>query len=156
LYGTAKHAVLGLFRTMRASSFVDGVRVTMINPYFIETPIVPTIGRLIMAGGAIGKVEDVVDAASRLVADSRILGRALCIGPKVRVVQHDDGEFDVVPRDSKQGFEQAIWEVYADDFEDTEVFGSRMVGILKGAAAIKGWAGWLSDVGSAFKYALFG
>jgi len=128
----------------------------MINPYFIETPIVPTIGRLIMAGGAIGKVEDVVDAASRLVADSRILGRALCIGPKVRVVQHDDGEFDVIPRDSKQGFEQAIWEVYADDFEDTEVFGSRMVGILKGAAAIKGWAGWLSDVGSAFKYALFG
>jgi NAD(P)-dependent dehydrogenase (short-subunit alcohol dehydrogenase family) len=156
LYGTAKHAVLGLFRTMRASSFVDGVRVTMINPYFIETPIVPTIGRLLMAGGAIGKVEDVVDAASRLVADSRILGRALCIGPKVRVIQHEDGEFDVVPRSSAQGTDNAIWEVYADDFEDAEIFGSRMIGILKGAAALKGWAGMINDIVGAFKYALFG
>lgn len=156
LYGTAKHAVLGLFRTMRASSFIDGIRVTMINPYFIETPIVPTPGRLLMAGGAIGKVEDVVDAASRLVADSRILGRALCIGPKVRVVQHDDGEFDVVARNSGLGMESAIWEVHADDYEDTEIFSARMIGILKGAAALKGWAGTIRDVLDAFKYMLFG
>ena len=41
-------------------------------------------------GGGMGKVEDVVNAATRFVADSRILGRTLCIGPKVHAKQTKD------------------------------------------------------------------
>lgn len=49
----------------------------MLCPYFIDTPIVPATVRVLLAGGSMGKPEDVVDAATRLVADTRIVGRSL-------------------------------------------------------------------------------
>jgi len=156
LYGTAKHGVLGLFRSLRASSFVDGVRVTAIFPYFIETPIMPAPGRLILAGGGMGKVEDVVDAATRLVADSRIVGRGLVVGPKVNVKQQESGEWVVLPKDAPEGEVRAVWEAYADDFEDSEQFTRQMMKVLNGVARVKGWAGWVSDVIAAIRYGLFG
>ncbi|KAF2436593.1 NAD(P)-binding protein [Tothia fuscella] len=151
LYGTSKHGVLGLFRTLRASSFIDGCRTNIICPYFIETPMVPTAGRLILAGGASGRVEDVVDAATRLTADSSILGRGLCIGPKARVKQEGD---DFVL--SENGEEKAIWEIYADDFVDTEIFTQRFIRILNGIASVKGWYGFGRDAFAAIKYGIFG
>lgn len=111
-YGIAKHGVLGLFRSMRVSGFTHGMRVNMICPYFIDTPILTTGARLILAGGAVGKPEDVVDAATRLMADTSIVGRALVVGPKARV----DEEWQILPADSKKGKEAAVWEAYADDF----------------------------------------
>lgn len=112
-YCVSKHGVLGMFRSLRSTSFLHGTRVNMLLPYFIDTPIVPTTGRLLLAGGASGKPEDVIDAGTRLMADTRINGRALAIGPKVTV---KDG-FELVPKGSKDGEETAIWEPYADDFE---------------------------------------
>jgi len=156
LYGTAKHGVVGLFRSLRASAFIDGVRVNAIFPYFIETPIMPTPGRLLLAGGGMGKVEDVVDAASRLAADSSILGRGLAVGPKVKVKQQEDGEWVVVPKEAADGEERAIWEAYADDFEDTELFTRRLIRILNGVAGLKGWIGMVKDIYSAIRYGLFG
>jgi NAD(P)-dependent dehydrogenase (short-subunit alcohol dehydrogenase family) len=87
-------------------------RMTVLCPYFIDTPIIPAGGRLLLAGGAMGKPEDVVDAGTRLMADSRIAGRALAIGPRVTV----DGDWQLVPQGSKDGKEIAVWEAYADDF----------------------------------------
>jgi NAD(P)-dependent dehydrogenase (short-subunit alcohol dehydrogenase family) len=156
LYGTAKHGVLGLFRSLRGSSFVDGVRVNMICPYFIETPILNAGARLLLAGAGVGKVDDVVDAATRLTADSSILGRALCIGPKTRVKQQEDGEWIVLPRNSTEGEEKAVWEAYADDYEDVELFTRNLVKILNGVTVLKGWAGWFADIVGAIKYGIFG
>jgi NAD(P)-dependent dehydrogenase (short-subunit alcohol dehydrogenase family) len=156
LYGTAKHGVLGLFRSLRASSFVDGVRVTAIFPYFMETPLMHASGRLLMAGGAMGKAEDVVDAATRLVADSRIVGRGLAVGAKAKVKQEENGEWVVVPKDSPDGEERAVWEAYADDFEDSERFTHQIVRILNRVARAKGWIGWFSDIIAALRYGLFG
>lgn len=152
LYCVSKHGVLGLFRTLRASTVVTGVRVNIICPYFIDTPLLPVIGRAILAGGAMGKPEDVVDAATRLMADSRIAGRALCIGPKVRT--STDNEFQLVPHTDKMGKEVAIWEAYADDFELNEVFNRRMVGLLNQVEATRGWVGWAGDILGAFTYPL--
>lgn len=59
-----------------------------------------------------GKPEDVVDAGTRLMADSRINGRALAIGPKVTV----DSNSQLVPDGTKDGKQLAVWEAYADDF----------------------------------------
>ena len=73
-YGVAKHGVLGLFRCLRATAWVHGIRVNMLCPYFIDTPIVTGAARAILAGGAMGTPEDVIDAASRLAADNRIIG----------------------------------------------------------------------------------
>jgi hypothetical protein len=152
LYCVSKHGVLGLFRTLRASTVITGVRVNLICPYFIDTPLIPAIGRVILAGGATGKPEDVVDAATRLMADTRIVGRALCIGPKVKVSADD--EFQLVPQTDKSGKELAVWEAFADDFEMNEVFNRRMVGLLNRVEATRGWVGWAGDMLGAFTYPL--
>ncbi|MCJ1366468.1 hypothetical protein MMC16_005597 [Acarospora aff. strigata] len=156
LYGVAKHGVLGLFRCLRSSSFAHGVRVNILCPYFIDTPLLGADARAILAGGALGKVEDVVDAGTRFAADPRIVGRALVVGPKLRVEQKGDGDWSLVEKRVADGVDKAIWEIYADDFEDSELFQRRMVGILNAATALRGWSGWASDMAGAIWYALRG
>ncbi|KAG4032048.1 hypothetical protein MFRU_008g03980 [Monilinia fructicola] len=148
LYAVSKHGVLGLFRTLRSTSFTNGVRVNMLCPYFIDTPLIPTGGRLILAGGAMGKPEDVVDAGTRLVADTRIVGRALVIGPKVRV----DEELNLLPETSEEGNYKAVWEAYADDLNELEIFGSRFVRMLNTVETVRGWGGWTFDILTALMY----
>jgi NAD(P)-dependent dehydrogenase (short-subunit alcohol dehydrogenase family) len=153
-YGAAKHAVLGLFRSLRASSHVSGVRVNLLCPYFIDTPIVTTGARLALAGGGMGKVEDVVDAASRFVADSRILGRALVIGPKVTVKQLDNGEWSLVSKDVPGSRETALWEPCADDWEDVDAFDRNLIKVLNSYQAARGWIGWATDIVKAIGHGL--
>jgi hypothetical protein len=86
----------------------------MICPYFIDTPLLNVAARLALAGGATGKPEDVVDAATRLMADTRIVGRALVVGPKVR----RDDDWQLLPSSSTEGHESAVWEAYAEDFTE--------------------------------------
>lgn len=150
-YCAAKHAVLGLFRSLRSTSFMHGIRVNLLCPYFIDTPILTTPARLLLAGGATGKVEDVVDAGTRFVADSRILGRAIVIGPKIHVKQNDTtGEWDVVGEG--EGTETALWEPCADDWEDMEAFNRNIVRLLNQVQRVRGRFGWISDIGKAVKY----
>lgn len=145
-YGAAKHAVLGLFRSLRATSHPQGIRVNMLCPYFIDTPIVTAGARFLLAGGAMGEVKDVVDAGTRFVADSRILGRALAIGPNVNVKQSDDGEWKLVEKEVPGSHETAIWELYADDWEEVDAFLHNIVRILNGVQAARGWIGWATDM----------
>jgi NAD(P)-dependent dehydrogenase (short-subunit alcohol dehydrogenase family) len=152
LYGTAKHGVLGLFRSLRASAFVEGVRCNILCPYFIDTPMLPAAGKVLLAGGGAGKVEDVVDAGTRLVADSSILGRGLWVGPKARVKQSVNGEWVVVDKSDADGEEKAIWEAYADDFVDSEIFTLRVVRVLNGIVRMRGWTGWIQDMVAAVKF----
>ncbi|TVY46321.1 5'-hydroxyaverantin dehydrogenase [Lachnellula occidentalis] len=147
-YCVSKHGVLGLFRSLRTTSFMHGARVNILLPYFIDTPIIHTPARLLLAGGASGKPEDVVEAGTRLMADSRICGRALAIGPKVTV----ENDYELVPKGSENGKETAIWEAYAHDYEETEVFTRRLVGLLNRVERIRGWAGWSYDLARAFLY----
>jgi NAD(P)-dependent dehydrogenase (short-subunit alcohol dehydrogenase family) len=156
LYGTSKHAVLGLFRSLRATSHVEGIRVNMVLPYFIDTAIVPPVAKLLLAGGGMGKVEDVVEAATRLVADTRIVGRSIVVGPKVTVKQDETGEFRLVDKGTEGCTETALWEPYADDWEETDTFNRRVVKVLNAVEQARGWAGWLADmaklVGQRFGY----
>lgn len=151
LYGTSKHGVLGLFRTLRSTTFARGVRVNMLCPYFIDTPIVNVAGRLALAGGAIGEVEDVVDAATRLTADSRIAGRALAIGPKMSVALDDNGDYQLTPK-AAGGQQKALWEPYADDWEDAELFARNLVRLLNGVVLMRGWVGWVGDIVKAVRF----
>ncbi|KAL8710220.1 MAG: hypothetical protein Q9220_005151 [cf. Caloplaca sp. 1 TL-2023] len=146
LYGTSKHAVVGLYRNLRSSSFLHGVRVNLICPYFIDTPLVSPQVHLLLAGGTMGKVEDVVDAATRFAADPRVVGRAVSVGPKLSVKQGENGGWTLVEGES-QGIERrAIWEVYLHDFEDADVFQRRMVSLMNRVVEIRGWTGWFQDV----------
>lgn len=154
LYGASKHAVLGLYRCLRSTSFVHGVRVNVVCPYFMDTPILSAGVRALLAGGLLGKVEDVVEAATRFTADPRVVGRAVSVGPKVKVEQDQDGEWTFAEDDRKSAVEKAIWEVYAHDFENADLFQRRMIGIFNRGIEKRGWVGWASDMVGAMTYAL--
>lgn len=151
-YGAAKHAVLGLFRSLRATSSMQGIRINLLCPYFIDTPIVTAPARLVLAGGAMGKTEDVVDAGTRFVADSRILGRSLVIGPKMHVRQKENGDWDLVTPGTAGSIETAVFEPYAEDWEDVDAWDRNFVKLLNLVQAGRGWAGWAQDVVKAILY----
>jgi NAD(P)-dependent dehydrogenase (short-subunit alcohol dehydrogenase family) len=65
LYSISKHGVLGMFRMLRSTSFMNGIRVNILLPYFIDTPLLPAVARALLAGGAMGKPEDVIEAGNR-------------------------------------------------------------------------------------------
>lgn len=114
----------------------------------------PALGRVLLAGGPLGKAEDVVEAATRFVADPRVMGRAVVVGPKLKVEQDLDGQWSLVEGKRNAGEKKAIWEVYAHDFEDAEIFSRRFVGLLNRAMEIEGWYGWLKDMFAALKYGM--
>jgi NAD(P)-dependent dehydrogenase (short-subunit alcohol dehydrogenase family) len=151
MYNVAKHGVLGLFRSLRGTLFTQGIRINMVCPYFIDTPLIIATGRVLLAGSAIGKPADVVDAGTRFMADSRIAGRALAVGPKVRVSLDD--AMEPVP-ETKDGRETAVWETYADDWEECEVFNRRFVKILNYTEGKRGIFGLLADLFFALLYAI--
>ena len=57
LYGASKHAVMGLYRCLRTSVFVHGIRINIICPYFIDTPLLTASGRILLAGATLGTPE---------------------------------------------------------------------------------------------------
>lgn len=154
LYAVSKHAVVGLYRNLRCSSFMHGVRVNLICPYFIDTPMFVTLGRLNLAGGQMGKIGDVVEAGTRFVADPRIIGRTAVVGPMMKVKQNKDGEWEVVEEAEAGGEDKIIWEVHADDFQDSELFLRNYVRLLNRVVEIRGWVGWSKDILAALKYGL--
>ncbi|KAL8812154.1 MAG: hypothetical protein Q9200_001234 [Gallowayella weberi] len=154
LYGASKHAVVGLYRNMRASSLMQGIRVNLICPYFIDTPLLTASTRALLAGGVPGKPEDVVEAATRFAADPRVVGRAVSVGPKLKVKQDANGEWSLAEGEDGKAEQRAIWEIYLHDFDDADIFQRRMVSILNRATEIRGWIGWMRDMIAAISYGL--
>ncbi|KAK8043756.1 hypothetical protein PG994_012594 [Apiospora phragmitis] len=133
-YTMSKHAVLGLFRSLRG-----------------------------MAGWQSG-VDAAVEAATRFMADAGIVGRALVVGPRVRV--RDDGEtYEVMEilegtgenaqkeeeeqkkkNNAEDGFVTSSWEAYAHDYELVEVTNRRILMMLNQIETMRKWAGWVRDI----------
>ncbi|KAK3371938.1 hypothetical protein B0H63DRAFT_283400 [Podospora didyma] len=151
-YNTSKHAVMGLFRALRGTVWQRGMRVNVICPYFVATPLIPASGLAILAGGELGEVPDVVDAATRLMADESICGRGLVIGPKMSVVKGDGtGNFggdlpEVDQKASSDPRDRAIWEIYAHDYDKVELFVWRYVTMLNRIRMIRGAVGICKDL----------
>lgn len=149
-YNASKHAVLGLFRSLRSTAFMGGLRVNIILPYFVSTPLLASGARFLLAGGTIATPEDVVDVGTRFMADTRIVGRALVVGPKIKV--RADNEWEVVSHQDKDGVEVAVREVFVDDFEAMEVFCARLIKLLNVVEAARGWRAFLADMFAAITY----
>ncbi len=145
IYCAAKHGVVGLFRALRISAPLStGVRVNMINPYFVDTAIMGGplgLGALVLAGGAFAKIEDVTDAATRLIADKSIVGRGLIVGARGSPAQIGKAGLELA--DGHDG--QAVWDVYGHDFEQSDMFTRRVVGVTNIIAAARGWKGVVAD-----------
>ncbi|KAI5846272.1 hypothetical protein DFP73DRAFT_476417 [Morchella snyderi] len=119
VYSASKHAVLGFFRSLRLyPSARDGVRLNIVCPYFVDTPILPLGGRTMLAGLERALVEDVVEAAARLVCERGVMGRSLCVAPR--------GSGGVV-------------EMGVGEMEEVEVFSRRIVRALNREAAVRSW-----------------
>jgi NAD(P)-dependent dehydrogenase (short-subunit alcohol dehydrogenase family) len=143
IYCAAKHGVVGLFRALRVNApITSGVRVNMISPYFVETAIMGKEGPLVMAGGAMAKIEDVVDAAVRLIADKSIIGRGLIVGARGPPDQVRKAGLELASGHD----EQAIWDVYGHDFEQSDIFTRRVIAVTNIISAARGWGGVLVDI----------
>jgi NAD(P)-dependent dehydrogenase (short-subunit alcohol dehydrogenase family) len=158
-YTVSKHGVMGLFRVLRGTAWTTrGIRVNALTPYFVDTPLLPKPALALLAGGAKAELEDVVDAATRLMADEEIRGRALLVGPKVRVIDvpadgeiaavEEDGGFEFVEGEREREGErkQAVWEVYGHDYERVEVFVWRYLSMLNLRRRLRGWVGLVKDL----------
>ncbi|KAG7291860.1 hypothetical protein NEMBOFW57_001882 [Staphylotrichum longicolle] len=147
-YTASKHAVMGLFRALRGTAWITkGVRVNVLNPYFVATPLMNKPGLALLAGGAKAELEDVVDAGTRLMADEGVRGRALVVGPKMRVVDDDEDGGEGIEIVEGQGRvragerRQAVWEVYGHDYERVEVFMWRYLAVLNLMRQVRGGVG---------------
>lgn len=148
VYAASKHGVIGTFRSLRVTTPVlHGIRVNALCPYFVDTPILGVAGVAVLAGGAPATVDSVVEAATRLVADSSIVGRGLAIGPKVSMKEAKVAGFDL---DDTCGAERAIWDIYAHDFEQSDIFSRRLVALTNIKGNQRGMLGLLVDLGWAF------
>ena len=114
-----------------------------LHPYFVKTPILESAGELVMAGAGLARIEDVVDAAVRLTANQSIIGRALMIGTMANVEQLKAVGFGEPY--TTQG-DKAIWDVYRDDFGQTDIFTRRVVAATNLVAQARGWVGFLGDI----------
>lgn len=144
LYAASKHAVIGIFRVSRVTApIIHGIRVNVMCPYFADTPILGIAGKAVMAGGALAKVESVVEAGTRLVADPSVIGRGLAIGPSGTMSDARQAGFEV---DVNEPGERAVWDVYAHDFEQSDVFSRRVVALTNIKGDQRGLTGLLSDL----------
>jgi NAD(P)-dependent dehydrogenase (short-subunit alcohol dehydrogenase family) len=137
-YAAAKHGVVGLFRSLRATAArIHGIRVNMINPYFAATTMLGTSGEAIMAGSDMARVDDVVDVMIRFIVDQDIVGRGLVVAPGAT-----DEQTKIV------GLEHGgpVWDVYADDFGMSDVFVRRIIALTNLRVKAKGWSGLISDL----------
>jgi NAD(P)-dependent dehydrogenase (short-subunit alcohol dehydrogenase family) len=141
IYLAAKHGVVGLFRSLRLTApLLHGVRVNMINPYYVDTPILDIRGHIPLLGVAMTKIEHVTEALIRLCADDSIVGRGLLIGP--------EGSEEQLKQAGLGGLAQGpIVDLYAHDFEQTDLLMRRVMGLMNLLTSARGWAGLFHDLG---------
>lgn len=151
LYAATKHALVGLFRSLRGTVWRQGVRINMVCPFYVGTDFIPNRGLMLLAGGGSTKVEDVVDASTRLMADEGIVGRSLVIGPKLDLVDGEDGQPEVVPSGAEKR-QQAVWEAYAHDYDSVDIFVYRYTKLVNAVHRIRGWVGLVKDVLNIYLY----
>ncbi|BGP38570.1 hypothetical protein JCM10449v2_002505 [Rhodotorula kratochvilovae] len=72
VYSASKHAMLGLFRSLYYDAQIYGIRLNIVNPFFVSTGIFGTLPKLLLAGIPLPTVDDVVAAmvAASSKADS--------------------------------------------------------------------------------------
>ncbi|MCJ1251589.1 hypothetical protein MMC30_008824 [Trapelia coarctata] len=92
-YNASKWGVRGFFRTIRAPLAARGVRVDLIAPWLMDTPMSrPHSAAFQAVGMPVGEPAVVVKAVMRCAVDEEIVGRAFVVGPGVTMDLGDDEE----------------------------------------------------------------
>jgi NAD(P)-dependent dehydrogenase (short-subunit alcohol dehydrogenase family) len=82
LYTLTKHAVVGFVRAAAPQLAARGIRLNMVNPGFVDTPMIDAVGRATFdaIGFPLLRPEDVADAVLRAAADDET-GQAWVVQP---------------------------------------------------------------------------
>lgn len=81
-YTAVKFGVRGLWKSLRETPEMTGMRTNLIAPGLARTPMTEGLVPVFEASGCtMLDVRDVVDAIMRVVADGSIKGRAICVMP---------------------------------------------------------------------------
>lgn len=92
-YTASKFGVRGMFHSIRPMFADRGIRVNLIAPWIMDTPLVVEWLKMFKAVGApLGDTQDVITAAMRFADDSKVNGRAFACGPKRILDLGDDIE----------------------------------------------------------------
>ncbi|KAF8418874.1 hypothetical protein EV426DRAFT_539226 [Tirmania nivea] len=84
LYSSSKHGLIGLFASLRLTSLPQHkVRINMLNPYFVRTPIMPTAVSMLMVGHQLVDMDQCTNLVVRFCGDNKIMGRMVAIGPNM-------------------------------------------------------------------------
>ena len=149
-YSMSKHAMTGLFRCLRCSIPAQSIRVNMICPYFVSGSrmVKPAVEAVLLAGAAgSAGIPDVLDAATRLIADNSIRGRALVVGPKMKDLDGlAEGKDTPLTEDELRDGGRAIWECFAHDYDEVEAFRWRYMKLMNAIAQTRSWVGWVKDI----------
>lgn len=82
IYSSAKHGVLGLFRSLYFNGEAYGINLNCVCPWFLDTGILTPLTRLGIAGLPLASVDDVVAAAIRSSADPTFSGNTIAVDAK--------------------------------------------------------------------------
>ncbi|KAH0596892.1 hypothetical protein MHUMG1_05200 [Metarhizium humberi] len=147
-YTMSKHAVCGLFRSLRTTSFMQSgkLRVNMLAPYFVQrSRMLPLLADVAFLAGTAGgaTIPDVVEAATRLVADESISGRSLAVGPPLK--DAPEGEIPVAEHEG-DGRGRAAWEIYAHDYDEVDAFTFRYIQMMNRVTQLRGAFAFFLDI----------
>jgi NAD(P)-dependent dehydrogenase (short-subunit alcohol dehydrogenase family) len=146
LYAAAKHGVVGAFRSLRLTApVVHGVRVNMINPCYVDTPMLDANAHIPLLGVPMTALDRVVEALMRLCADDEIIGRALLVCPEFSEEQMEASGLKSVTGLSGHT-KGAIVDILGHDFEQTDQIMRRVMASMNLLAAAKGWIGFFVDI----------
>lgn len=86
LYSSSKHGLIGLFTSLRLTSQPHhNVRINMLSPYFVKTPIMPAAVGLMVVGHQLVDMDKCTNIVVRFCGDDRIKGRMVAVGPDMEM-----------------------------------------------------------------------
>lgn len=84
LYSSSKHGLIGLFASLRLTSQPHHqVRINMLSPYFVRTPIMATAVSMMVVGHQLIDMDQCTNIIVRLCGDNTIMGRMVAVGPNM-------------------------------------------------------------------------
>jgi NAD(P)-dependent dehydrogenase (short-subunit alcohol dehydrogenase family) len=78
-YTSAKFGVRGLMRSLRRTAWEENIRVNLVAPWYVKTPIIPSIVQdyLIKEGVGFATTDDAAKAMLLIASDKTINGKAV-------------------------------------------------------------------------------
>ncbi|KAI1270135.1 short chain dehydrogenase reductase [Xylariaceae sp. FL1019] len=100
-YNTSKFGSRGLFRSLRRTSWTEGIRVNFVAPWYVRTPLLSAVSDYLDSQGVnYASAEDCAEVVLNIASNRTMNGRAIGIVPREQVSK---GYLDLALDDYKEG-----------------------------------------------------